>query len=169
MVKQIYVDPYDPASYDAAIKEIKAYKKWAKEKVNELCRRLAEIGLQVAQIYFIPEAWNGNTDVELSVEPVNNGYLLKASGEDVCFMEFGAGVTAGLGYDTKDITPPVDIEPGSWSKAHDGMFEKKGGYPNGHWYYNGQPMNAIVPQMGMYHAAKEMKQRVEQVAKEVFS
>lgn len=166
MVKHIYVDPYDPASYDAAIKEIRAYKREVHKKTLELCKRLAEIGLSVAQIYFIPSF--GNTDVTLSVEPLNNGYLLRADGEDVCFMEFGAGVTAGLGYDTGKVTPPVDISPGSWSAAHDGQFMKNGGYPNGYWYYNGEPMNAIVPQMGMYHAVNEMVQRIEQVAKEVF-
>ena len=167
MVKHISVDPYDPASYDAAIKEIKAYKRWVHKKAIELCKRLAEIGLSVAKIYFIPS--NGNTDVTLSVTPLNNGYLLRADGKDVCFMEFGAGVTAGLGYDTAQVTPPVDIEPGSWSEAHNGQFFKTGGFPNGYWYYNGEPMNAIVPQMGMYHAVKEMTQRIEQVAREVFA
>ena len=167
MDKHIYVDPYDPASYDAAIKEIKDYKKWVHEKTLELCKRLAEIGLSVAQIYFIPSF--GNTDVTLSVTPLNNGYLLRADGEDVCFMEFGAGVTAGLGYDTGKVTPPVDISPGSWSEANNGPFFKSGGYPNGSWYYQGQQMNAIVPQMGMYHAVNEMVQRIEQVATEVFA
>ena len=167
MNKTIYVDPYDPASYDAAIKEIREYKKWVKKKSHELCRRLAEIGLSVAKIYIIPS--NGNTDVTLSVVPLSDGYLLRADGKDVCFMEFGAGVTSGLGYDTKLITPPVDISPGSWSEAHDGQFFKRGGYPHGYWYYNGEPMNSIVPQMGMYHAVKEITQRIEQVASEVFA
>lgn len=167
MDKTIYVDPYEPSSYDAAIKEIEAYKKWVNEKSMELCKRLADIGLSVAQIYFIPS--NGNTDVTLSVEPLNNGYLLKADGEDVCFMEFGAGVTAGLGYDTSKITPPVSIEPDSWSAAHNGMFHRMGGYPRGYWFYKKQIYNAIVPQMGMYHAVNEMVQRIEQVATEVFA
>lgn len=167
MVKHIYIDPYDPASYDAAIKEIKAYKRWVHEKSIELCKRLAEIGLSVAQIYFIPS--NGNNDVSLSVEPLNNGYLLKANGEDVCFMEFGAGVTAGLGYDTSQITPPVDIKPDSWSAAHNGQFHRTGGYPHGYWFYQGQLYNSIVPQMGMYHAVREITQRIEQVASEVFA
>ena len=167
MNKTIYVDPYDPSSYDAAIREIKAYKEWVKEKSMELCKRLADIGLSVAQIYFIPS--NGNTDVTLSVEPLNNGYMLRADGADVCFMEFGAGVTAGLGYDTSQVTPPVDISPGSWSEAHNGPFFKSGGYPHGSWYYQGQQMNSIVPQMGMAHAVKEITQRIEQVAQEVFA
>ena len=164
MNKSIYVDPYDPATYDAAIKEIKAYKKWVKKKTLELCKKLAELGLEVAQIYFIPEAWNGNTDVTLTVEPLNNGYMLKASGEDVCFMEFGAGVTAGLGYDTSKVTPPVPIEKGSWSSTQGtGKFMK-----DGYRWYNGQMMDAITPQMGMSHAVSEIQQRVTDVAREVF-
>lgn len=165
MIKEISLDPYDPASYDAAIKEIKAYKKWAKKKVNELCRRLAEIGIRVAQVYFVPGAWNGGDDVSLSVEQVRNGFILKASGESVCFMEFGAGMTAGLGYDTSDITPPVPIEPKSWSKTNGtGEFDKYGS-----WHYKKVKYDSIVPQMGMYHAVKEIKQRVEEIAQEVFS
>ena len=167
MIKEISLDPYDPASYDAAIKEIKAYKKWAKEKVNELCRRLAEIGLQVAQVYFVPGAWNGGDDVSLSVEQVRNGFILKASGESVCFMEFGAGMTAGLGYDTSVITPPVPIEPKSWSKTHGtGEFANS---KQGYWHYKKIRYSEIVPQMGMYHATKEITERVEEIAQEVFS
>lgn len=168
MLNEINIDPLDSASIDRAIKEIRDHEAWVKKKSMELCKRLAELGLEIAKIYFIPEPWIGNTDVELSVEPVNNGYVLKASGTDVCFMEFGTGVTAGLGYDTSVITPPVDISPGSWSKAHGGMFMKTGGFPNGYWFYNGQVMNSTIPQMGMYHAASETKQRVEQIAQEVF-
>lgn len=162
MDKRISIDPFVPESYDAAIKEIEDYKKYVDEKSQELCKRLAEIGLSVAQIYFIPEA--GNSDVTLSIEKVNDGYLLKAEGEDVCFLEFGAGVTAGLGYDTSVIEPPVDISPGSWSNAHGGMFSRKG-----YWFYGGKIMNSIVPQMGMYHAVSETMQRIAEVAREVFA
>ena len=102
--------------------------------------------------------------MSLSVERVDNGYLIKASGESVCFMEFGAGMTAGLGYDTSIITPPVPIDPKSWSKTHGtGEFDKYGS-----WHHKKVKYEAIVPQMGMYHAAKEITERVEEIAQEVF-
>ena len=170
MVNRIVVDPYEPKSIDEAIKEIKKNKQDLQEKAKRVCKRLAEVGLSVARIYFIPEAWSGNTDVTLTVEPIPNGYKLVASGEDVLFMEFGAGVTAGLGYDTKEITPPVDITPGSWSKQHNGQFWQtyQENPANGHWYYRKQEFDGIAPQMGMYHASKESKAQIEKVVKEVF-
>lgn len=170
MVNRIVVDPYEPKSIDEAIKEIKKNKQDLQKKAKMVCKRLAEVGLSVARIYFIPEAWSGNADVTLTVEPMSNGYKLVADGEDVLFMEFGAGVTAGLGYDTKEIAPPVDISIGSWSREHSGPFWKtwQKNPATAHWYYNGRAFDGIAPQMGMYHASKESKAQIEKVVKEVF-
>ena len=162
--KVITYNPFDLFSIRKAQKEVDEYREWVLEKAHQLCKRLAEIGLQVAQIYFIPEAWNGNADVTLSIEPLNDGYLVRADGEDVCFLEFGTGVTAGLGYDSNVLEPPVDISPGSWSHtAGSGKFAE-----DGYWYYNGQRLDGTIPQMGLNLAASEVKQRFAQVAKEVF-
>lgn len=164
--KTITYNPFDLASINRAVKEIEEYTEWVLQKGNELCKRLADLGVEVANIYFIPEPWNGNEDVVVTTEPLNNGYLVKANGEDVCFLEFGTGVTAGLGYDSNVLEPPVPIMPGSWSQT-----EGKGNFTSDHpyWYYNGHPMDGTVPQMGMYHAANEIAQRFNQIAKEVFS
>lgn len=162
-MRRITLNILDPSSYNAVIKEIEAYKKESRKKVDELCRRVAEFGLSVASVHFIPDS--GNSDVELSVEPAPGGYVLKASGEDVCFMEFGAGVSAGEGYDTNVLTPPVDITPGSWSSSEQGTKEFA---TYGSWHHKKVKYTGLAPKMGMYHAAKEMAKQVETIAKEVF-
>lgn len=134
------------------------------EMAMEICRRLAEIGLYVAELHYAGGSIDGNDDVQVTVEPIENGYKIVASGEDVFFLEFGTGVAAGNGYDTSVIDPPVDISPGSWSKTHKKQFSEKG-----YWYYNGRKYEMTTPRMGMYHTAKEIETRVKKIAQEVFS
>lgn len=164
-MRVIVFDPLDIDSIREAAKQTRELADKMQAMGNEICKRLAEIGISVAKIHYIPEAWSGNTDVKVSAEPIEKGYKIVASGKDVMFMEFGAGVTSGLGYDTSVITPPVSIEPGSWSEAHNGPFAESG---KKSWWYNKHEFQGLAPQMGMYYAAKEVQQRVEEVARKVF-
>lgn len=165
MDKVITVDPYDPSSYDRAIRAIKRYEIWANKKALELCNKLAGIGANVASIHFAGGFISGNDDVTISVVPLNNGYQIVADGQSVCFLEFGAGVAAGNGYDTDEIVPPVPIYPGSYSQTKGkGIFTEDHPY----WFHDGQYYSMVTPRMGMYHAVSEMKRQVAQIAKEVF-
>lgn len=168
---EIQFSPLDLESIREAARETRELAERMDDMAMGLCKKLAEIGVRVAKIHYIPEAWSGNTDVTVSAEPIEGGYKVTASGRDVFFLEFGAGVTSGLGYDTSEITPPVDISIGSWSKEHDGPFWKswQENPANAHWYYNGRAFDGIAPQMGMYHGHKEVQLMVKEVAKEVFS
>lgn len=166
MNKIVEVNPFDIRSIRAAQAEIDRYTQWCIEKANELCRRLAEVGANVAGIHFAGGFIDENDDVTITINPLNDGYEVLASGQSVCFLEFGTGVAAGNGYDTTDITPPVPITPGSWSSTQGkGHFSKHGFWvsPEGHYY------TMTVPRMGMYHALEESKRQLEQIAKEVFS
>ena len=161
----ITVDPLDSVSIDMAIHEIESHKRSIQEKALEVCRRLAEIGAKTASDHYASGFLDGNDDVTVTIEPLNDGYLISANGESVCFLEFGTGVAAGNGYDTEEIAPPVSIEPGSWSSTEgSGQFAK-----NGYWYYNGQKFLLTTPRMGMYHASVEIKRKIAEIAKEVFS
>ena len=47
---------------------------------------------------------NGNDDYVTSIEEIPNGYMLTASGEDVGFLEFGAGVfTEAMSLQMKSV------------------------------------------------------------------
>lgn len=164
MRKEIVADIFDPESLSEAIRFLEDYERWAKEKGNELCRRLADIGANIARIHFDGGYIDGNDDVTVTVIPNNEGYQIIANGESVCFLEFGTGVAAGNGYDTSVIDPPVDISPASWSKTEgSGAF-----YEHWYWYYNKRRYTMTTPRMGMYHAVREIEQQLPKIAEEVF-
>ena len=165
-MKTIEIDPFDYKSVSRAITALENYKKWIEEKGMELCERLADIGMEVASINFSGGFIDNNEDVEVSVHPLNNGYEIVASGQSVCFLEFGAGLAAGNGYDTSLIDPPVPIEQGSYSDAVNGPYAKNG-YK--YWYDpDGKYHTMVVPRMGMAHAVSEIQRRITEVANEVF-
>lgn len=164
MAKVIEFNPFDIREIRRAQREIDDYNEWFVEKANELVKQLAEIGANVASIHFAGGFIDGNDGVNVSVVPLNDGYEVLANGESVCFLEFGTGLAAGNGYDTTDITPPVEITPGSWSLTEgSGQFANKG-----YWYYDGRKYEMTTPRMGMYHAYSESKRQIEQIAREVF-
>ena len=84
--------PLSVAGCEKAIKELKEYKKQIKPKLDEVCRRLAEIGAQEASaIAFAASAQGlGNDDVKIAAPvKIENGYKIVMSGADIYFIEFG--------------------------------------------------------------------------------
>ena len=166
MVKaNIKVDLLDPSSIQKAIDALENRQGWIGQKCKELAKRLAEIGMNEAQVAYYGAINEGNGDVAVRIYETPTGYAIEAYGNDVFFVEFGTGISAGNGYDTSEITPPVSIEPGSYSQSiGSGKFSKDHPY----WWYNGKRYTGTRPYMGMYHASKAIKQNIEKVAKEVF-
>ena len=145
---------------DGAIKELEEYKSKIERKSKLLTQRLAQLGASVASLSFSRAFYNGDNDVVISVEPRGeNGYAIIASGEAVCFIEFGTGVGANHPQGAER-----GFTPGSWSIDHEQQYSKKG-----YWYYNGQKMIGSTPGRGMYDAAKEIRSQIEQIAREVFN
>lgn len=165
MNRIIEFDPFSLPDIRRAQREMEAYSQWVVEKANELVRRLAEIGANVAAINFSGGFIDGNDDVTITTVPLNDGYEVLANGQSVCFLEFGTGVAAGNGYDTTDVTPPVEIYPGSYSQT-----EGKGHFTEDHpyWWHDHKKYEMTTPRMGMYHAYSESRRQIEQVAREVF-
>lgn len=164
----------DEKSITDAIKELQAYRKWIDEKTRELTERLAVIGAMDARIRFSNALYDGDNDVEISVEPTATGYSIVARGQSVCFIEFGAGSTYGNGYPDK----PNEIAPiGTYGKG-------KGSQSS--WAYYGEPgtggkflkstdkgdlymTKGNSPNMAMYYATRKMQDEVLRIAKEVFA
>lgn len=151
------------ASIDAAIKRLESYKSTIKEKENELVRRLANVGLQKATVLYSSAQYDGQKDFSVTIEPIDNGYAVVASGETVAFLEFGAGATYGYGHPQAGQfgmgpgTYPSD--KGHWDNPKGWWIPKEHG--GGHTYGN-------APSMAMYEAAKAIHDAVKQVAQEVF-
>lgn len=159
------------SSIEKAIKDLEHYKKTMATKQRLLCERLATIGAMKVSLEYSLSAYVPKTHIDVRVEETDRGYKIIASGEDVAFVEFGAGAKHGGGYPGE---VPINTNPGSWSLD---PSVGKGHYadPNG-WYlprdkaeYPGQKSVGNPPAMGMYLASKEIKENIARIAREVFS
>lgn len=132
------------------------------QKVPELNRELANIGVREASIRMLGERDDGNDDVVVDSRDTADGFEVYAEGDSVAFLEFGAGVTSGFGY--VGDTGGLDISPGSYSKDHAQMFTK-----HGFWFYNGKIMSGVYPTAGIYNAGVAIEESLLDVAREVFN
>lgn len=142
----------------AAVEELRQYRKEIKPKLDEVCKRLVEIGMLEAQLHLVLA--NGNTDATI-LQPVkiDNGYKLVMQGKDVYFVEFGTGDAANPnGYAVS-----VPAYPGSYSEEH---AEKYATY--GFWWYGGEKLTETPAYMPMYYAGKRMREELPRIVKEVF-
>ena len=152
-------------SIDAAIKEVQKYRSWISEKSAELTRRLAEIGAEEAIVRFAGAQYDGVNDASVSVEPIANGYTVRAQGGSVFFIEFGAGVY----YNGTEPYP----EPRPAGVVGIGEYGQGKGKRNAWGFYDDSGALVIThgtpAAMPMLHAGRAMRRAVAQIAREVFS
>ena len=172
----IDVNVFDYASVSRAARRLDEYAADLVEKANELCRRLAEIGKVRAELDFSNAIYDGTNDVTVHVEPIDNGYAVRATGGAVMFIEFGAGV-----YHNGQGAYPGELPPGVVGIGQYGQGRGK----NDWWLYPGPPGNAggvpstTVPGMtithgnppaaAMYNAQQEVTREIQRIADEVFA
>ena len=157
-MKRIEIE-LSPESCAKAIKELETYQKEIKPKLDEVCKRLAEIGLQVAQSHWSGGDLHGNNDATfMPIVPIENGYKIVFQGKDVYFVEFGTGDEV---YPHMDTTVPVAW--GTWSAE-----DKQQLWTLGFWWYGGERLTGTPAYMPMYYASKAIRDNVKRVYKEVF-
>lgn len=161
---KITVNPFDRKSIAEAERLVRQYREDFLRKEEEFTRRLAEIGVSVAQTGFATADYDGVNDVTVRLEKRSNGYAVVASGKSVGFIEFGTGVRypewdgSGVSY-----KPP----------AHGTYGKGQGKNPHGWWFsgndgaraqhtYGNQPAEAMLT------ARNEMIERIQQIAREVW-
>lgn len=147
------------------LKALDEYEREMNRKAQELVTRLAQEGMEIARFTFDIAVYDGVKDVTVYVEP--RGELrtaVVAVGQSVLFLEFGAGYLLGYGH-----PEPMSFGPGTYpGKGH---WDN----PNG-WYLPKAVQEATgiehsvgnAPSMGMYNAEKELEQRIQEIAAEVF-
>ena len=146
-------------SCNKALKELQKYEKEIKPKLDEVCKRLAEIGRdEVISIVNSVRQQDGNFVERVDAVPIENGYKIVMEGEDVYFIEFGTGDGVSPHYDTS-----VPVAWGTWSAEHEQMLWNKG-----FWYYHHVRYEGTPAYMPMYYAEKKMRESVKQVMREVF-
>lgn len=162
----------DSSSISKAVRELREYSKGLQAKANEMSRRLAEIGLESATIYFQHALYAGTNDVECTLSQDGNTFIITAHGESVCFIEFGTGVRYADNHPAK---PDGLVGHGQYGK-------KRGANPKG-WFYKGEPGTNGVPSIVnpklmhtygnpanqcLWNASKEMRDAVKEIFVECF-
>lgn len=150
------------ASCNKALKELEKYQREIKPKLDEVCKRLAEIGAQEASIRAQFGRVYGNDDVTVSTEKMENGYKVVMSGADIYFVEFGTGDRAGeYAGDASNVS--VGIMPGDWSETHAQQYSRFG-----YWFYDNVRYEGTPAEMPMYYAGKKMREEMPRIVREVF-
>lgn len=148
-----------PSSCYHAKQKLDAYARREKDRLDEVCRRLAEIGAREASsvVAGIRTA-EGNTDVRVEAKRTDNGWKIVMEGQDVYFIEFGTGDGVSAHYDTS-----VPVAWGTWSAEHKQVL-----WTRGFWYYDKVRFTGTPAYMPMYYAEKKMREEMPKVIQEVY-
>lgn len=163
-----------------AIKELKAYQSDLNRKCELLCEKLTTEGISIAQAHIGSSGFGKYIHLGSEITPQQAG--CKA----VFYMEDSSKIVSQWqtqeGVKSAEVSPSLMIEFGSGMKAENpanvpgvgtGSFpggthgNEPGWYYmdlNGEWHYS----SGISPKMPMYHAGKELVDKVVKTAKEVF-
>ena len=157
-------------------KELKEQQKWTEKKIDELAKRLAELGVEKAEINFGAALYDGVNDVKVTKKHDGKGqYTVMANGQAVLFIELGTGIHYP--------DAPLGEYQGAEGMTH-GSYGKGLGN-NDYWFYTGQPGNAggelahghknstithgNPPNQPMYMTVRELEQEFARIVKEVFA
>ena len=147
-----------------AIAELKAYRDSIDAKLDKLLAELADIGLFEATIRFEGAVYDRETYTNIEVKPISDGYVIVASGKDVAFIEFGAGVHYNDESTYKGKKPEEISAIGTYGKGYGSRHTW--GYPDANGdikLTHGNP--AAMP---MWYASEEMRSAIKQKFLEVF-
>lgn len=161
-MKKITV-PLSVSGIERLQRSVEEYRKWQERKTAELLDRLTTLGASTASIRFARATYTGLKDATVTVEPITKGYVVKAEGESVLFLEFGSGIRYGGGHPENS---EYGMGPGTYPDGKGHWDDPKGWYlpkdkGGGHTYGN-------PPAMAMYEARKSIEQELVRIVKEVF-
>jgi hypothetical protein len=153
-----------PKSIDRAIKELKAYRDSLESRKQRLLDELANIGVHEASVRFITAMYDGTNDTDVTLEPIENGYRIKAEGTAVFFIEFGAGVYHNPSEPYPKPRPEGIVGIGEYGK---GMGKRQA------WGFHDESGELVITHgnpaaMPMWYASEEMRNSILKIARRVF-
>lgn len=161
----ISINPLSLKSVLSARDKLRFLAKDYEVKALEVCQELANISANVIQNRLTVSALTNQCEIPtVVVEPIDNGYRVKATGNDVLFLEFGTGITHKNSWGDEN-----GVSVGSWSLSPQG----KGHYaqPQGWFYYdkNGYPKmtKGIESTKAFWFAIKEVQAQAPEVVRKV--
>lgn len=168
----IKINPLSLASIEKAQAQLEAFKTKLKRLETELPRVLAEYGATVAKANFASAPYdillNGswsNANINVSAEQTANGWRVLASGKEVCFVEFGAGVWFnGSGETYLGTRPDGVVGIGEYGQGRGKQNVWVFGSGNDTVFTQGTPASNA-----MYFTAEEMKRRIVDEARRILN
>ena len=174
--KTIKVDIFNPKSIQDCIKQIESYRDDLPRKCQEICRRLAEEGVRVADaaINSVPIGKTITLTTDINPSKMGCWAIMKMTGRETrtedgriffsaLAIEFGSGIYYNKAANPKssEFNMGVGTFPG---QTH--AFQDK-------WYYLGEDgewhsSHGVQASMPMYKASVEMRQKIDSIVKEVF-
>lgn len=175
--RTININLFDSKSIQNAIKQIEQYRDDLPRKCQEICRRLSEEGVRVADVAINSVPIGRTITLTTDINPLKIGCqaIMKMIGRETqtedgrifrthLAIEFGAGIRYNPTANPKaqEFGMGVGTFPGQ-SHAFD---------PNG-WNYLGDDGEwhhsyGVQASMPMYKASVEMRQKIDSIVKEVF-
>jgi hypothetical protein len=147
-----------------AINELKSYRDSLDAKTDKLLEELAHIGVKEASIRFTTAMYDGVNDSSVSLEPIKNGYCIKAEGKAVAFIEFGAGVYHNPSEPYPNARPSGIVGIGEYGK---GRGKRQA------WGFRNENDELVITHgnpaaMPMWYASEEMRDAIKAKFLEVF-
>ena len=151
-----------------AIATIKVEGDLAEQRKELFLQRIAEAFRYSARVHFNSVSWLymmvNPAPITIGVERDGEGYAVYAQGEQVAFIEFGAGVYYN-GAESYLLRRPRGV-------AKIGEFGKGKGKQNTWGYYNEngnlQLTHGNPPANAMYYASEDVSRQIKEIAEEVF-
>ena len=174
--KNIKINLFDQKSIQNAIKQIEQYRDDLPRKCQEICRRLSEEGVRVADaaINSVPIGKTITLTTDINPSKMGCKAMLKMMGRETrtedgrifftaLAIEFGAGIRYNQTANPKssEFGMGVGTFPGQTHAFQDGWYYLGN---DGEWHYS----HGIQASMPMYKASVEMKQKIDTIVKEVF-
>lgn len=159
---------------DATITELEQFEKALKSAIRTFCERLKQIGITTAVAGFGTAKYDGISMNSVEATDTDDGFVIKAFGNAVFYIEYGAGVHYNSGAEYPEPKPP-EIDGIGMHGTHG---------KDDYWFYTGQPgtaggelahghSNSTITHgnpanMPMFNSKQEMRNAVEKIAWEVF-
>lgn len=166
-------------SIQEAISQLRQYNNWLTQKTTQLVKELANVGIPVINANMEKASYTYDSDgirsgsntthvayVELNSTGTSTEATLIVQGEEIMFIEFGAGVYYnGTAGDSPHPNGKVNgMVIGSYGKGH-GVRKVWGYYDNGKLILT----HGVEAQMPVYKAEMKIVQKYVEIAKRVFS
>ena len=147
---------------DDAIRQLEEYEKKVQQNIKDFLSKLLESGVNIARAKIMPlgaiDSGELFDSLAFTLYKEGNKGIIFTDCKHACFVEFGTGVR-GSNRPHPTLPWAYDTEGHGWDGWY--YFDEKRGFVR---FTQGMPSRPF-----MYETAKELEQRVVEIAREVFS